>query len=57
MFKIEDGYDVELQTMKLFGSTKKLNRQNNECIKSPESWSGCSSFSTSAIAVLMQFSR
>ena len=31
VFKIKDGYKIELQTpetMKLFGSTKKINRQN-----------------------------
>ena len=33
VFKIKDGYKLELQTpetMKLFGSTKKINRQNKD---------------------------
>ena len=33
MFKIKDGYKLDLQTletMKLFGSTKKINKQNKE---------------------------
>ena len=33
VFKIKDGYSLELQTpatMKLFGRTKKFNRQNKE---------------------------
>ena len=33
MFKVTDGYKLELklpETMKLFGSTKKTNRQNKE---------------------------
>ena len=40
VFKIKDGYKLEIQTpetIKLFGSTKKINRQNKErrkCAKS-----------------------
>ena len=40
VFKIKDGYKLELQTpetMKLFGSTKKINRRNKKqrkCAKS-----------------------
>ena len=53
VFKIKDGYKLELQTleiMKLFGS-KKIYRQNKEWRKCAESSSGWSSFST------IQFSR
>ena len=38
VFKIKDGYELELQTpetMKLFGSTKKINRQNKKWKKAP----------------------
>ena len=38
MFKIKNGYKLELQTpekMKLFGSTKKINRQNKNGEKVP----------------------
>ena len=40
VFKIKDGYKLELQmpeTMKLFGSTKKINRQNKKWRKSAKS--------------------
>ena len=40
VFKIKDGYKLELQTpetMKLFGSTKKINRQNEKLRKSTKS--------------------
>ena len=48
LFKLKDGYRLELQileTIKLFGSTKKTNRQNKEWRKRTKSWSGWSSFS------------
>ena len=47
-FKIKDEYKLEIQTpetIKLFGSTKKINRQNKERRKCAESWSGWSSIS------------
>ena len=49
MFKIKDGYKLELQTsetVKLFDTTKKNNRQNKEWRKCTKSWSGWNSFST-----------
>ena len=42
VFKAKDGCKLELQTpetMKLFGSTKKFNRQNKKRRKSTKSWS------------------
>ena len=32
--KIKDGYKLELQTPETFGSTKKINRQNQKCVRS-----------------------
>ena len=48
MFKTKDGYKLELQTpetIKLFGSTKKLNdkTKNGEKVQSWGSWSSFSS--------------
>ena len=54
MFEIKDGYKLELptlETMELFGTTKKSNRPKKDSIKYSEWWMGQSSFST------MQFSR
>ena len=45
---VKDGYKLELktpETIKLLGSTKKINKQNKEWIKRTKSWSGWSSFS------------
>ena len=54
MFKIKDGYKLEIQTpptMTLFGSKKNVNRQKKEWKKLTRSWSTWSSLSP------MQFSR
>ena len=52
VFKIKDGYKLELQThdtMKLFGSTKKIKtkgkKQNKKWSKYTKSWCNWSSFS------------
>ena len=37
VFKIKDGYNLELQTLKLFGSTKKLIDKKKKCTKSRSS--------------------
>ena len=53
MFKIKDGYKLELQTpknMKLFRSTKVINRKNKESWKCAKSWSGWISFSSMQIS-------
>ena len=48
VFKIKDEYKLEIQTpetIKLFGSAKKINRQNKErrkCAKSSSGWSSIS---------------
>ena len=47
VFKIKDGYKLELkmlETMKLFGAAKKINRQNKKLRKVTRSWSSWSSF-------------
>ena len=49
VFKIKDGYKLELktpETIKLFCSTKKFNRQSKGWSKCTKSWSGWSSFNT-----------
>ena len=46
MFKIKDGYKLEFQTsetMKLFGSTKKLKEKTEKWRKCTKSWSSWSS--------------
>ena len=53
MFQIKNGYKLRLQTpenMKLFGSTKIINRKNKEWWKCIKSWSGWISFSTMQIS-------
>ena len=49
VFKVKDGYKLEIQTpetIKLFGSTKKINRQKIERRKCAKSWSGWCNFKT-----------
>ena len=48
VFKMKDGYKLELQTletMRLFGSTKKVIGKTKNGKKSTNSWSGWGSFS------------